>query len=69
MKTSVELDEDKVKLAKKLSSVSTLKELLDQALDVYIARARRLSMIELLGTTLFEGNLAAMRKVRGRTHR
>ena len=69
MKTSVELDDAKVKLAKKLSDTSTLKELLDQALDAYIARARRLSMGELLGTSFFEGNLNKMRKVRGTSHR
>ena len=32
MKTSVELDDEKVRLARKLSDAATLKELLDQAL-------------------------------------
>lgn len=69
MKTSVELNDEKVKLAKKLSDSSTLKELLDKALDAYIARARRDSMANLLGTEFFEGNLTKMRKTRGSTHR
>ncbi len=69
MKTSVELDENKVKLAKKLSDASTLKELLDKALDAYIARARRLSMADILGTDFFEGDLNKTRKTRGNTHR
>ena len=70
MKTSVELDEKKVALAKKLGMTTTLKDLLDQALDAYIAQARRKSMSELLGTGFFEGNLDTMRERNGRrTHR
>ena len=48
-----------------MSDASTLKDLLDKALDAYIARARRLSMAEMLGSGFFEGNLAQMRKTRG----
>lgn len=69
MKTSVELDEEKVKLAKRLSGSSTLKDLLDKSLDAYISRARRLSIAEILGTDFFEGDLNKMRKSRGNSHR
>jgi hypothetical protein len=69
MKTSVELDEKKVKLARKLSDTTTLRDLLDQALDAYIARERRNSMSELLGTRFFDGNLKKMRAGRGSPHR
>jgi len=69
MKTSVELNDEKVKLARKLSETSTLKDLLDQALDAYIARARRNSMADLLGTNFFDGNIRKMRKARGNTYR
>ncbi len=65
MKRSIELNEDKVKLAKKLSGASTLKDLLDKALDAYIARARRLSMANMLGSGFFKGDLNKMRKSRG----
>lgn len=65
MKTSVELEVDKVALAKELGKASSLKELLDQALDAYIAQARRHSMVELLGTNFFAGNLKEMRRDRG----
>jgi hypothetical protein len=61
MKTSVELVKEKVELAKKLGHVTTLKELLDKALDAYISQARRDSMSELLGTGFFEGDLKKMR--------
>jgi hypothetical protein len=62
LKTSVEIDEKKLKLAKKLSpQSSTLRDLVDKALDAYIAKARRESMVEILGTNFFEGNIKKMR--------
>ena len=69
MKTSVELETEKVDMARKLGRVTTLKELLDKALDAYIAQARRHSMADLLGTDFFEGDLKRMRRDRGRTGR
>ncbi len=62
MKTSVELDDEKVALAKKLAHSSTLRELLDKALDAFISQARRQSMADILGSNFFEGNLSKMRK-------
>lgn len=67
IKTSVELEAAKVELARRLGKTSTLKELLDLALDAYIAQARRHSMAELLGSNFFEGDLKQMRRDRGRT--
>jgi hypothetical protein len=62
MKTSIEIDENKLKLAKKLSpQLSTLRELVDHALDSYIAQARRNSMVEMLGSGFFKGNYKKMR--------
>ena len=69
MKTSVELEIEKVDLAKRLGKTSTLKELLDKALDAYIAQARRHSMAELLGTHFFDAELKHMRRNRGRSSR
>ncbi|MFZ4405348.1 MAG: type II toxin-antitoxin system VapB family antitoxin [Pseudobdellovibrionaceae bacterium] len=62
MKTSVELDDNKVALAKKLSETSTLRELLDKALDAFISQTRRDTMANLLGTEYFSGDLKKMRK-------
>lgn len=67
MKTSVELDEDKVTLARKLAGASSLRELLDKALDAYIAQSRRLAMADMLGTDFFKGDLNKMRKKNVRT--
>ena len=62
MKTSIELDDQKVALAKKLGGANTLKQMIDLALDAYIQQIRRQSMADLLGTDFFEGNLNTMRK-------
>lgn len=69
IKTSVELDGEKVELAKGLGKVHTLRELLDKALDAYIAQNRRLSMVQLLGTGFFEGDAKEMRRNRCRSSR
>ena len=69
MKTSVELDDEKVAMAKKLSPSMTLKDLLDRALDAYIARVQRGTIADLLGTDFFEGDLRKSREQRGRSHR
>jgi hypothetical protein len=63
------LDDDKVALAKKLGETSTLRELLDKALDAYISQSRRESMANLLGTDFFSGDLKKMRKKNVRARR
>lgn len=62
MKTSVELDEKKVREAKQLTAVSTLRELLDKALDAYIARAKRFAMADMLGTGAIDKNYIKRRR-------
>ena len=62
MKTSVEINEDKIELAKKLGNTQTLRELIDQALDAYISKKRRHALADLLGSNFFEGQLGTMRK-------
>ncbi len=65
MKTSVELNKEKLEQAKQLGKISTIKEVLDEALDAYIEKMRRHAMAELLGKGFFEGDLSKMRKSRG----
>ena len=65
MKTSVEIDEKKLALAKTLSHCTTLRDVVDKALDALIAESRRQSMGDLLGTGFFTGDLKEMRR-RGR---
>ncbi|HMO16743.1 MAG TPA: type II toxin-antitoxin system VapB family antitoxin [Oligoflexia bacterium] len=66
MKTSVELNEEKLLKARSLSSANTLKELLDEALDCLIARGRRKNLASLLGTDFFDGDLSQIRKRKGK---
>lgn len=67
MKTSVELNNDKIELARKEGGAKTLRELLDKALDAYISQCRRNSLAELLGKGFFDGDLSAMRERNGRS--
>ena len=62
MKTSVELDSEKLKKAMKLSKAKTIKQVLDRSLDALIAQARRESMVSMLETGFFNGDLEKMRK-------
>lgn len=64
MKTSVEIDEKKLLMAKKLSDTMTLRETIDLALDALIAQQRRFSMLNIIGTPFFEGDLKKMRSTR-----
>ena len=61
MKTSVELDKNKVEQAKRFNKNSTLKDLLDKALDALISQSKRQAMDDLLGTDFFNGDLNEMR--------
>jgi hypothetical protein len=69
MKTSVEIDIKKLELAKRLSRAKTTRDVVDQALDALIARSRRHSMLDILGTGFFVGDLDKMRDRRGDSDR
>lgn len=62
MKTSVELDDTKLELARSLTGIKTIKDILDHALDAYIAQNRRKDLANLLGTDFFEGSLDILRE-------
>lgn len=68
MKTSVIIDPKKIAKARELSGSKTLRSLIDEALDMYIARARRLQLSEMLGTDFFDPKSAPVRQ-RGRHRR
>ena len=61
MKTSVELNDEKVTLARSLSNAKTLREVIDEALDCLIAQGRRKNLANLLGTNFFDGELDTLR--------
>lgn len=69
MKTSVELNEAKLNVARKLSNSKSVKELLDHALDALIAQNRRKSLLSILGTDFYDGDLGTMRERKNATSR
>ncbi len=62
MKTSVELNDEKLLLARSLSASKTIKDVLDEALDCLIAQGRRRNLANILGTDFFEGDLDNIRE-------
>ena len=65
MRTSIEIDSDLMDQALKLSQLRTKKEIVNQALEEFVIRLKRLKMLELQGKVEWEGNLDEMRP--GRT--
>lgn len=63
MKTSVDLDKEKISMIKDISKDATIKELIDKALEAYLRELRQQQMHGLLGTNFFEGDY---KKVRGK---
>lgn len=62
MKTSLRIDETKLKLAKKLAGTNTTQETVDRALQVYIEKLRRNTMENLLGTSFYDETLTQKKK-------
>jgi len=56
MKTSIELDEVKLDLARKLGKTHSIKETIHKALDALITQSRREAMLELLGSNCLDHN-------------
>lgn len=53
MKKTIEINEKKLRMAKKLSNTRILRETIGLALDALIARQRRFSMLNIIGTPFF----------------
>lgn len=62
-RTNVEVDQQKLALAMKLSSSRTMKETIDKALDELIQHQKRLDMLDLQGEGEWIGDLHKMRTV------
>ena len=67
-KTSLEVDTAKIAAAKQYG-FTTLKDLVDKALDAYLKEQRRNSLGHMLGTDFFSGDYKAMRKRNGSPRR
>jgi hypothetical protein len=58
MKIVAELDDVKLELARSLGGIESVSNLLDLALDAYIAKGKRNNLSNILGTNSFEEDLS-----------
>ena len=65
MRTNIEIDDEVMREAQRLTGVRTKREAVDLALRELVARHRRLGILDLRGRVHWEGDLGASR--RGRT--
>ncbi len=65
MRTNIEIDDEVMREAQRLTGSATKRETVDLALRELVARHRRLGILELRGHVHWEGDLAVSR--RGRT--
>jgi Arc/MetJ family transcription regulator len=65
MRTNIEIDDEVMREAQRLTGARTKREAVDLALRELVARHRRLGILELRGRVHWEGDLEASR--RGRT--
>ena len=65
MRTNIEIDDEVMREAQRLTGVRTKREAVDLALRELVARHQRLGILELRGRVHWEGDLGTSR--RGRT--
>ena len=64
MRTNIEIDDDVMGEAQRLTGVRTKREMVDLALRELVARHRQLGILELRGRVHWEGDLAESRRGR-----
>lgn len=64
MRTNIEIDDDVMGEAQRLTGARTKRETVDLALRELVARHRQLGMLELRGSVHWEGDLAESRRGR-----
>ncbi|MEL7223076.1 MAG: type II toxin-antitoxin system VapB family antitoxin [Bacteroidota bacterium] len=63
MRTNIVIDDQLMDEALKLSAIRTKREVVDEALRLYVKRLRRLKILALQGKVNWEGNLSEMRAI------
>lgn len=61
MRTNIEIDEKKIDALRELTHLKTKKEIVDVALESYIAKMSKLALLEMKGKVDWEGNLEEWR--------
>jgi len=62
MRTNIDIDDELIKQALRLSHLKTKKEVVHQALEHYVKRLRRLKLLSMQGKVKWEGDLNEMRQ-------
>lgn len=62
MRTNIEIDNQLMQEAKKISKTKTKKEIVDLALKTYLKVNKRKDLLKLFGKVKWEGNLNQMKK-------
>src|SRR5260370_20683327 len=64
-RTNIEIDENLVRKARKLTRLKTKREIVDAALELLVRSESRKGILQHFGTGLWKGDLKAMRRNRG----
>jgi Arc/MetJ family transcription regulator len=64
MRTNIEIDDEVLEEARRLTGLTTKRETVDYALRELVARQRRRDLLSLRGRVHWEGNLAESRRQR-----
>ena len=67
MRTNIEIDDEVLAEARRLTGLATKRETVDYALREVVARQRRRGILDLRGKVHWEGELGESRGDRGRT--
>ena len=67
MRTNIEIDDEVLEEARRLTGLATKRETVDYALRELVARQRRRGLLELRGRVRWEGDLAESRRQRSGT--
>ena len=63
MRANIEIDENLMEQALQLSGLKDKKEVVQQALELYVKRLRRQKMLSMQGKGIWEGDLDEMRPI------
>lgn len=64
-RTNIEIDETLVRKARKLTGLTTKREIVDRALELLVRSESRKGILSYFGAGIWKGDLKAMRRKRG----
>ena len=64
-RTNIEIDEDLIRKARKLTRLKTKRQIVDRALELLVRSESRKGILRYYGTGIWKGDLKASRRNRG----